>query len=112
MRTSQAHTTIGLVIDGNATLGEELSERNFDIIVVPIGGGGLDLRIVTGLGRKGTGPTVVGAEPLSWETSGAFLEGWKDHPLNEPMTIADGGPEQYPRRTVIGRSFAITRRNS
>jgi len=80
-----------LVIDGNATLGEELSERNFDIIVVPIGGGGLISGIVTGLGRNGSGPTVVGAEPLLGNDAARSLKAGKIiRNETEPMTIADG----------------------
>ncbi len=30
-----------LVIEGNSTLGEELAEKNFDVVIVPVGGGGL-----------------------------------------------------------------------
>jgi threonine dehydratase len=80
-----------LVIDGNATLGKELSERDFDIIVVPIGGGGLISGIVTGLDRNGTGPTVIGAEPLLGNDAARSLRaGERLRNETEPMTIADG----------------------
>ncbi len=53
-----------LVIDGNSTLGDELAVENFDVIVVPVGGGGLISGIVTGIHRHAMPTLVVGAEPL------------------------------------------------
>src|SRR5205085_1509031 len=43
-----------LVIDGNASLGDELATRNFDVVIMPIGGGGLISGIITGLQRQGS----------------------------------------------------------
>src|SRR5688572_28455089 len=51
------------VIEGNSTLGDELATRGFDVIIVPIGGGGLISGLVTGLCRYGASSTVIGAEP-------------------------------------------------
>ena len=42
-----------LVIEGNATLGDELSAKDFDAIIVPVGGGGLISGISKGLCRNG-----------------------------------------------------------
>ena len=79
------------VIDGNATLGEELSEHDFDVIVSPIGGGGLISGIVTGLKRNGSGPDVIGAEPLLGNDAARSLKaGHLIQNEQEPMTIADG----------------------
>jgi threonine dehydratase len=54
------------VIEGNATLGDEIAryEKDFDFVVAPIGGGGLSSGIVTGLCRNGNTAEVFGAEPL------------------------------------------------
>jgi threonine dehydratase len=52
------------VIDGNSTLGDELAERGFDFVIVPIGGGGLISGVVKGLSRYDSQTVVVGAEPL------------------------------------------------
>ena len=80
-----------LVIDGNATLGEELSDRNFDTIVVPIGGGGLISGIVTGLNRNGSVPAVIGAEPsLGNDAARSLKAGELIRNETEPKTIADG----------------------
>jgi threo-3-hydroxy-L-aspartate ammonia-lyase len=53
-----------LVIDGNSTLGDELSQKNFDVIISPIGGGGLISGISKGLCRNGNQAKLIGAEPL------------------------------------------------
>ena len=79
------------VIDGNATLGEELAEGKFDVIVVPIGGGGLISGVVTGLRRNGIGPSVIGAEPLLGNDAARSLKaGQLIRNEQEPTTIADG----------------------
>lgn len=79
------------VIDGNATLGDELASRKFDVIVVPVGGGGLISGIITGLGRTGRSSTVIGAEPLLANDAARSLRaGEIVRNEAEPMTIADG----------------------
>jgi len=80
-----------LVIDGNATLGAELATHNFDMVVSPIGGGGLLSGIVTGLGRNGSNPIFIGAEPLLGNDAARSLKaGRLIGNEQEPMTIADG----------------------
>jgi threonine dehydratase len=55
-----------LVIEGNASLGEEVADLGdrFDAIIVPVGGGGLVAGLITGLRRAGRSTPVIGAEPL------------------------------------------------
>lgn len=83
-----------LVIEGNASLGDELVAlgRPFDFIVVPIGGGGLSSGIVTALRGKGVeGCRVVGAEPLVANDAARSLRA--GHIIaneTEPQTMADG----------------------
>ena len=80
-----------LVIDGNATLGDELADKGFDVIVVPIGGGGLISGIVTGLRRNGDDTVVIGAEPLLGNDAARSLKaGEIVRNETEPTTIADG----------------------
>jgi len=80
-----------LVIEGNATLGDELAEKNFDIVVAPIGGGGLASGIVTGLCRNGNSARVFGAEPLlANDAARSLKEGKIVQNEVEPQTIADG----------------------
>ncbi|HKP68542.1 MAG TPA: threonine/serine dehydratase [Pyrinomonadaceae bacterium] len=79
------------VIEGNSSLGDELVSRAFDVIVAPIGGGGLISGIVTGLSRNGGTSTVIGAEPLLGNDAARSLKaGEIISNESEPMTIADG----------------------
>ena len=79
------------VIDGNATLGDELSERDFEAIVSPIGGGGLVSGIIDGLCRNGNTAAVYGAEPLVGNDAARSLREGRIVPNeSEPLTIADG----------------------
>jgi threonine dehydratase len=80
-----------LVIDGNATLGSELAKHNFDIVVSPIGGGGLISGLAMGLNRNGSSPTLIGSEPMLGNDAARSLKaGHLIRNEQEPMTIADG----------------------
>jgi threonine dehydratase len=79
------------VIEGNASLGDELSAHDFDTVVVPVGGGGLISGIVTGLRRSGSEAEVIGAEPLLGNDAARSLKAGKlVQNEKEPTTIADG----------------------
>jgi threonine dehydratase len=80
-----------LVIEGNATLGAELAGKDFDIVVSPVGGGGLSSGIITGLRRSGSQAEVFGAEPLLGNDAAQSLAaGRLIANETEPVTIADG----------------------
>jgi threonine dehydratase len=82
-----------LVIDGNATLGEELAavEPALDVVVSPVGGGGLSSGIVTGIRRAGKQIKVMAAEPLLANDAARSLRAGKLLANEaEPMSIADG----------------------
>jgi threonine dehydratase len=82
-----------LVIAGNATLGRELAARadDFDLVVAPIGGGGLTAGLITGLRAAGRATPVIAAEPLLANDAARSLRAGRivanDH---EPPTLADG----------------------
>lgn len=80
------------VIDGNATLGDELAPLDFDIVVVPVGGGGLSSGLIQGLRASGNTKTrVIGAEPLLGNDASRSLKaGHIVRNEKEPLTIADG----------------------
>ncbi len=79
------------VIEGNASLGDELSARDFEIVISPVGGGGLISGIVTGLCRNGKHTQVLGAEPqLGNDASRSLRAGHIIANETEPKTIADG----------------------
>jgi threonine dehydratase len=80
-----------LVIDGNASLGDELAKLEFDVVVSPVGGGGLSSGILTGLRRSGSTAEVYGAEPLLGNDAARSLAaGTLIRNETEPLTIADG----------------------
>ena len=79
------------VIEGNASIGDELSAGDFEAVIVPIGGGGLSSGIVNGLKRNESMTMVYGAEPLLGNDAARSLhEGRLIANETEPMTIADG----------------------
>lgn len=82
-----------LVIEGNATLGAEIADykKDFDVVIAPVGGGGLSSGIIKGLCEKGNNAQVYGAEPLLGNDAARSLkEGKIIANEKEPMTIADG----------------------
>ncbi len=80
-----------LVIDGNSTLGDELSEHNFDAVIIPIGGGGLISGTIQSFCRNGKLTEVIGAEPLmANDAARSLLAGHLIANETEPQTIADG----------------------
>jgi len=79
------------VIDGNSTLGNELAFEDFDVVISPIGGGGLISGLITGLHRHMKPTVVYGAEPLLGNDAARSLKaGQIVRNETEPMTLADG----------------------
>lgn len=79
------------VIDGNSTLADELSERDFDAVIVPVGGGGLISGTIRSFNRNGKQPAIYGAEPLiANDAARSLREGRIVANEVEPQTIADG----------------------
>jgi len=79
------------VIQGNSTLGDELAVEDFDVVIAPIGGGGLISGIIKGLRRHAQPTFVYGAEPLLGNDAARSLrEGKIVKNETEPKTIADG----------------------
>ncbi|CAN5536964.1 threonine/serine dehydratase [soil metagenome] len=80
-----------LVIDGNATLGDEIAAKNFDTVVLPIGGGGLISGTIQSFARNGCATEIIGAEPLLANDAARSLKaGHLIANESEPQTIADG----------------------
>ncbi len=79
------------VIEGNSTLGDEISQKDFDVVLSPIGGGGLISGISKGLCRNSHQAELIGAEPLLGNDAARSLKAGKIiRNEQEPMTIADG----------------------
>lgn len=82
-----------LVIEGNSSLGAEIAslERQLDIVIVPVGGGGLISGVITGLQHSRKKIAVIGAEPLLANDAARSLRaGHIVANESEPQTIADG----------------------
>jgi threonine dehydratase len=79
------------VIEGNSTLGDELADKGFDAVIVPIGGGGLSSGIIQSFQRDGIATEVYAAEPLMGnDAARSMREGRIIANEHEPQTIADG----------------------
>jgi threonine dehydratase len=79
------------VIDGNSTIGDELAKKDFDRVIVPVGGGGLISGIIAGLARNGSSMEIFAAEPaLGNDAARSFRAGELIKNETEPTTIADG----------------------
>jgi len=79
------------VIDGNSTIGDELAPKDFDVILAPIGGGGLISGISKGLCRNASNAELLGAEPLLGNDAARSLKAGEIIVNDsEPLTLADG----------------------
>ncbi|MFN0278376.1 MAG: threonine/serine dehydratase [Pyrinomonadaceae bacterium] len=79
------------VIDGNSTLGDELAAKDFDVVITPVGGGGLISGITLGLQRNNKKTLIFGVEPLLGNDASRSLKAGRIIPNEiEPMTLADG----------------------
>jgi threonine dehydratase len=82
-----------LVIDGNASLADELFALGLDLdfIIAPIGGGGLTSGLVKAVKRSGSKTQVIAAEPLvANDAAESFRAGRLVSRPDEGATIADG----------------------
>lgn len=96
------------VICGQGTAGLELLEEypDLDIIIVPIGGGGLMSGIVTAAKGISPGIVVYGAEPVNANDAYRSFVSGKLVPSVKPDTIADG-----LLTSLSDRTFHIIRKN-
>src|SRR2546429_4256243 len=80
------------VVAGNSTLSKEiLSANNFDVIITPIGGGGLCSGQIIARDHLHARTEIIGAEPLPGNDAAQSLQhGQLIHNEHEPDTIADG----------------------
>lgn len=80
------------IVAGNSTLGKEIfSATTFDMLVVPVGGGGLSSGIVIARDHLHAATEIIGAEPLLGNDAARSLHsGQLVRNEHEPATIADG----------------------
>jgi threonine dehydratase len=80
------------VVAGNSTLGMEiLNAGAFDIILVPVGGGGLSSGQVVARDHAGARTEIIGAEPqVGNDAARSLRSGTLIYNEREPATVADG----------------------
>jgi threonine dehydratase len=80
------------VVAGNSTLGMEmLNAGAFDVILVPVGGGGLSSGQVVARDHAGARTEIIGAEPQAGNDAARSLRsGTLIYNEREPATVADG----------------------
>jgi threonine dehydratase len=80
------------VVAGNSTLSKEiLSAADFDVIVVPVGGGGLCSGQIIARDHLRVHTEIIGAEPLPGNDAALSLRsGQLIRNEHEPQTVADG----------------------
>jgi threonine dehydratase len=80
------------VVAGNSTLGKEiLLAEQFDVLVVPVGGGGLCSGQVIARDHLSARTEIIGAEPLPGNDAARSLKsGHLVRNEHEPATVADG----------------------
>ena len=94
------------VIAGQGTAALELLDQAgpLDVVVAPVGGGGLLAGTALAVNGRSPGTAVIGAEPANADDARRSLETGTIQPSFDPRTIADG------LRTSLGtRTFAVIR---
>jgi len=85
---------------GTGTVGLEICEQceNFDVVIVPVGGGGLIGGIANAVKRLRPECEVIGVEPEGADTMHRSLASGKPQGIDKVMTIADslGSPFAMP----------------
>jgi len=94
------------VIAGQGTAALELLDQAgpLDVLIAPVGGGGLVAGTALAVNGRSPGTVVIGAEPANADDARRSLETGSIQPSFDPRTIADG------LRTSLGtRTFAVIR---
>ena len=96
------------VMAGQGTAGLELTEQvpGLNLVLVPVGGGGLAAGVSTAVKGQLPGATVVGVEPASASDTSQSMHAGRRVAIPEPDTIADGLRARQPGE----RTFAVNAR--
>src|SRR5205807_656971 len=80
------------IVAGQATVGLEIAEQLADVrtVVVPVGGGGLIVGVVTGLAAAGSAARVWGVEPVGAPKLTRSLAAGRPVRLERTASLADG----------------------
>ena len=79
------------VISGQGTIGIELFNQapNLDLVVIPVGGGGLISGIATALKHLNPKIKIIGAEPEAVDDTKVGIDGWS-FSFNLGYTLCNG----------------------
>lgn len=96
------------IIRGQASAALELCDQvpGLDLVVAPVGGGGLLAGTALACALAAEGATAIGAEPEGADDASRSLRDGRIHPSVEPRTIADG-----LLTSLCARTFAVLRRH-
>ena len=96
------------IMAGQGTLGVELAEQAgpLDLVLVPVGGGGLAAGVSTAITALRPGTAIIGVEPTGADDTGRSLRAGHRVTLDRVDTIADGLRASTPGE----RTFEVNRR--
>jgi threo-3-hydroxy-L-aspartate ammonia-lyase len=96
------------IMAGQGTLGVELAEQAgpLDLVLVPVGGGGLAAGVSTAITALRPGTAIIGVEPGGADDTGRSLRAGRRVALDRVDTIADGLRASTPGE----RTFEVNRR--
>jgi threo-3-hydroxy-L-aspartate ammonia-lyase len=80
------------IMAGQGTIGLELAQQapDLDLVLLPVGGGGLAAGVSTAVTGLLPGASVIGVEPVIASDTSQSLRAGKRVSIEEPATIADG----------------------
>lgn len=86
------------VMAGQGTLGIEIAEqaKDLDLVLLPVGGGGLAAGVATAVKTLLPGSAVVGVEPAGGDDTRQSLRAGRRIRIESPATIADGLRSEQP----------------
>lgn len=86
------------VMAGQGTAGLELTAQipDLDLVLVPVGGGGLAAGVATAVKGRLAGASVVGVEPVNASDTSQSMQAGRRVAIPEPDTIADGLRARQP----------------
>jgi threonine dehydratase len=96
------------VIAGQATIGSEIAEEapDAEVVVVPVGGGGLISGIATALAHARPGMKVIGVEAEGAAAMKASITEGRVVTIDRPTTMADGIAVRAPSELTLAHARA------
>jgi len=92
------------IMAGQGTAGLELTEQaqGLDLVLLPVGGGGLAAGVATAVKGIRPGAAVIGVEPATASDTSQSIRAGRRVSIPEPDTIADGLRARQPGELTFG----------